>query len=299
MGVATKSHPYGFIIERLFYIEQWYTCFLFHSPKLHPVKFQQKNSRGEHRQSRYWASKQQWTTRIRNNQGNQHIKNKFSHFKSTLQKISNNPSLNSVHQYTNQTIIQPLITPPWGAHLGRANAPGPGRSEDQARQDETILHDWHGAKSVVISSYQKSANPSRSRRKNLSRNEESNDTTNKNRLCRRLADTRDLKSFSEDRVWGCPRRIENLRIVRWLEWLLDFLFALLSGSFGETREIILAQIIPYGRVYKNLSMRGYGEIFLYQTDCPQSSSHQIALFWGQFYALRGMEGALSSVRPRI
>ncbi len=41
------------------------------------------------------------------------------------------------------------------------------------------------------------------------------------------------------------------------------------------------------------------EIFLYQTDCPQSSSHQIALLWGQFYALRGMEGALSSVRPRI
>lgn len=54
-----------------------------------------------------------------------------------------------------------------------------------------------------------------------------------------------------------------------------------------------------GRVYKNLSMRGHSEIFLYQTDCPQSSSHQIALFWGQFYALRGMEGALSSVRPRI
>ena len=41
------------------------------------------------------------------------------------------------------------------------------------------------------------------------------------------------------------------------------------------------------------------EIFLYQTDCPQSSSHQIALLWGQFYALRVMGGALSSVRPRI
>ena len=27
--------------------------------------------------------------------------------------------------------------------------------------------------------------------------------------------------------------------------------------------------------------------------------YQIALLWGQFYALRGMEGALSSVRPRI
>ena len=32
---------------------------------------------------------------------------------------------------------------------------------------------------MVISSYQKSANPSRSQRKNLSRNEKSNDTTNK------------------------------------------------------------------------------------------------------------------------
>ena len=53
---------------------------------------------------------------------------------------------------------------------------------------------------MVISSYQKSANPSRSRRKNLSRNEKSNDTANKNRLCRRLADTRDLKSLSGDRV---------------------------------------------------------------------------------------------------
>ena len=53
---------------------------------------------------------------------------------------------------------------------------------------------------MVISSYQKSANPSRSRRKNLSHNEKSNDTTNENRLCRRLADTRDLKSLSGDRV---------------------------------------------------------------------------------------------------
>ena len=46
----------------------------------------------------------------------------------------------------------------------------------------------------------KNANPSRSRRKNLSRNEKSNDATNKNRLFRRLADTRDLKSLSGDRV---------------------------------------------------------------------------------------------------
>ena len=53
---------------------------------------------------------------------------------------------------------------------------------------------------MVISSYQKSANPPRSRRKNPSRNEKSNDTTNENGLCRRLADTRDLKSLSGNRV---------------------------------------------------------------------------------------------------
>ena len=68
---------------------------------------------------------------------------------------------------------------------------------------------------MVILSCQKSANPSRSRRKNLSRNEKSNDTANENRLCRRLADTRDLKSLSENRVWGYPAGdIENHRIVR-------------------------------------------------------------------------------------
>ena len=147
----------------------------------------------------------------------------------------------------------------------------------------------------------KNANPSRSRRKNLSRNEKSNDTTNENRLCRRLADTRDLKSLSGDRVRVRPPsaacKISELFVDSNDCW--TFFFALFSGSFGEVRGIILAQIIPYGRVYKNLSMRGHSEIFLYQTDCPQSSSHQIALLWGQFYALRGMEGALSSVRPRI
>ena len=46
----------------------------------------------------------------------------------------------------------------------------------------------------------KNANLSRLQRENLSRNEKSNDTTNENRLCRRLADTRDLKSLSGDRV---------------------------------------------------------------------------------------------------
>ena len=190
---------------------------------------------------RDWANKQQWTSQIRSNRIRQHIKTPSItskvFFKNQRKPITQfRPS---IHQSTHHPT--PYHPPPWGAHLGRANAPGPGRSEDQARQDETILHDWHGTKNVVISSYQKSANPSRSRRKNLSRNEKSNDTTNENWLCRRLADTRDLKSLSEGRVWGCPAGdIENLRIVRWFEWLSDFLFALLSGSFGEVRGIILA-----------------------------------------------------------
>ena len=146
------------------------------------------------------------TSQTRSNQGNQHTKTTAIASKFILQKTEvTHHSIPSINAPTNPS-SNPSSHPPWGEHLGRANAPGPGRSEDQARQDETILHDWHRAKNVVISSYQKSANPSRSRRKNLSRNEKSNDTTNEKWLCRRLADTRDLKSFSEDRVWGCPRR---------------------------------------------------------------------------------------------
>ena len=57
-------------------------------------------------------------------------------------------SIRSINTPIIQPIIQPIITSPWGAHLGRANAPaeapGPGRSEDQAQRDETILHGWHG-----------------------------------------------------------------------------------------------------------------------------------------------------------
>ena len=60
-------------------------------------------------------------------------------------KIRNTASSKPDHQYTNQTIIQPLITHPeeriWAGRTPPAEAPGPGRSEDQARQDETILHD--------------------------------------------------------------------------------------------------------------------------------------------------------------
>ena len=43
-------------------------------------------------------------------------------------------------------------------------------------------------------------------------------TLNENWSCRRLADTRDLKSLSEDRVWGCPRwrhwKSQNCSLIR-------------------------------------------------------------------------------------
>ena len=101
--------------------------------------FSKRGSRGEHRQSRDWANKQQWTSQIKNNQGNQHIKTA-----SISSKIRGNPSLNSVHQYTHQPIIHPSSHPPWGAHLGRANAPaeapGPGRSEEYTILCENYMH---------------------------------------------------------------------------------------------------------------------------------------------------------------
>ena len=62
-----------------------------------------------------------------------------------LETDGDNPSPKPVHQCTNQTVIQPVITHPeehiWAEQTPPAAAPGPGHSEDQARQDETILHD--------------------------------------------------------------------------------------------------------------------------------------------------------------
>lgn len=46
-----------------------------------------------------------------------------THSKFILQKISNNPSLNSVHQYTHQSIIQPLITPTLRSASGQGERP--------------------------------------------------------------------------------------------------------------------------------------------------------------------------------
>ena len=70
----------------------------------------------------------------------------------------------------------------------------------------------------------------------------------------------------------------------------------LANELVDTYDMYIAYAV---RKQTPSNYKEYSEIFLYQTDCPQSSSHQIALLWGQFYALRGMGGALSSVRPRI
>ena len=66
--------------------------FLFHSPKSLPVKFQQMNSRGTHRQSGGWANKQQRASQMRSHQGNQNIINNFNHFKSYSSKIPHRQS---------------------------------------------------------------------------------------------------------------------------------------------------------------------------------------------------------------
>ena len=68
--------------------------------------------------------------------------NHFNRSKTSFKKseITHRPS---------QSIDVP-IKPPSTPHHPPGGAPGPGRSEDQARQDETILHDWHEAKKVVI-----------------------------------------------------------------------------------------------------------------------------------------------------
>lgn len=72
--------------HKLFYIEQ-IPPFSNHSFQNHfRWNFSRWGSRGEHRQSRDWANKQQWTSQIRSNQVSQYIKNNPNHFKSILQK---------------------------------------------------------------------------------------------------------------------------------------------------------------------------------------------------------------------
>ena len=104
MGVVTKSHPRGFITEQLFHIEQIYSLLTL------SLKITSGEISADEQQGRAEA-KQRNITDKKLSRKSAHW-NTFNHFKSTLQKISNNPSLNSVHQCTNQTIIQPLITHP-------------------------------------------------------------------------------------------------------------------------------------------------------------------------------------------
>ena len=62
--------------------------------------------------------------------------NRFKYFS----KIRDNPSFKCDHQYPHQTTTHPEERI-WAEQTPPAAAPGPGRSEDQARQGETILHD--------------------------------------------------------------------------------------------------------------------------------------------------------------
>ena len=110
-----------------------------------------------------WANKQQRASQVRIHQGSQHIKTPSITSKVLFKKSAiTHHSIPSINTPTKPS-SNPSSHPPGGAHLGRANAPaaalGPGRSEDQARQDGTILHDCHGTKKVVILSCQKMRTP--------------------------------------------------------------------------------------------------------------------------------------------
>ena len=103
--MVTEFHPCGFIIDELLHIEQIYAFFI---PSLKITSGEisaDEVAGGEHRQSRDWANKQQRASQVRIHQGSQRIKTTSIASKFILQKISDNPSFNSVHQYTNQPVI--------------------------------------------------------------------------------------------------------------------------------------------------------------------------------------------------
>ena len=91
--------------DNIYFISNKYTRFSFHSSKSLPVKFQQKNSRGEHRQSNR-------AVQIRRYQRQSAHQNNLNHFKSILQKseTTHRPS-----QPIN-TPIKPSSTPPYHPH---------------------------------------------------------------------------------------------------------------------------------------------------------------------------------------
>lgn len=116
MGVVKKSHPRGFIIKRLFHTEQIY-LFLTLSLQITSGEIS-----ADERQGRAEAKQRNITDKKLSRQS-AHQK-RLQSLQKYSSKISNNPSLNSIHQYTHQSIIQPLITPTLRSASGQGERPG-------------------------------------------------------------------------------------------------------------------------------------------------------------------------------
>lgn len=129
MGVVTKFHPRGFIIERLFYIKQ-YICFHFIPQNHFRWNFSKRGSRGEQGLSNR-------AVQIRRYQSQSAHQNNPNRFKSNLQKSAiTHHSIPSINTPINPS-SNPLSHPPWGAHLGRANAPGGSPGSRTLRRSST------------------------------------------------------------------------------------------------------------------------------------------------------------------
>ena len=120
MGVVKKSHPRGFIIKRLFHTEQMY-LFLTLSLKITSGEIS-----ADEQQERAGAKQRNITDKKLSRQSAH--QNNFNRFKSYSLKIRirKSASFNSVHQYTHQPIIQPLITPTLRSASGQGRRPGGG-----------------------------------------------------------------------------------------------------------------------------------------------------------------------------
>ena len=136
MDVVTKFHLCGFIMEQLLYIKQDISI---------------SNSRLQnHFRWNFSPNSQQgrlWTSQINNQMSD--IDKKLSGLFAHQNRSQNILQKSEITHRPSQSINVP-IKPPSTPHHPPGGAPGPGRSEGQARQDETILHGWHGAKKVVI-----------------------------------------------------------------------------------------------------------------------------------------------------
>ena len=137
MDGVTKSHPDGFLMEQLLHIKQNISI---------------SNSRLQnHFRGNFSLNSQQgrpWTSQISNQMSDigkkpSGLSAHQNRSQNILQKIRNNPSSKPVYQCTNQAAIHPSSSTrrsASGQSKRPGGAPGPGRSEGQARQDETILH---------------------------------------------------------------------------------------------------------------------------------------------------------------